>query len=77
MKAKLITNAGFTKIIEIKEITNYIEVPFATKIQLASPELYGIAVNIGCTAKFQLEKKLKKYAIFKQIDAVVDITKRN
>jgi len=73
MKAKLITNGGFSKIIKIKKIVPRISIPFSTKVQLNSPELFGIPVNISATAEFMIEKKYKNYVLYKQIDAVVEV----
>lgn len=73
MKAKLITNGGFSKTIEIKKFVPRISFPFTTQIKLNSPELYGIPVSIGSFATFEVEKKYKNFIVYKQIDAVVEI----
>ena len=70
-KAKLITNGGFSKIIPIEEVVLRIDYPYSTKVQLNSPELYGIPVEIACLAVFELEKVNKKIAIYKQVDVVI------
>jgi len=72
-KAKLITNGGFSKIIDIKELNMKIHIPLGMKVQATSPELYGIPVVLSYTATFELERVTKLYAFYRQIDAVVII----
>ena len=70
-KAKLITNGGFSKIIELKERVFKISFPYSQKIQLNTPELYGMKILISCITIFELEKVNKNMAIYRQVDAVI------
>lgn len=70
-KAKLITNGGFSRIIELKEKVFKINFPYSQKIQLNTPELYGMKILISCNTVFELEKVNKNMAIYRQVDAII------
>lgn len=69
-KAKLISNGGFQKIIDIKKVDFRINIPLGLKVTATSPELYGIPIVLSYTAKFELEKVTKCYAVYRQYDVI-------
>lgn len=78
MKVKLMTESGFSKMENVKKITPFINIPMRRKIlEATSPEMEGLMIGIFFTAKFQLFKKYKNYALYKQVDVLVDLDKQN
>lgn len=70
-RAKLITNGGFYKTIDIKTVDYKIHIMYPTKIQLNSPELYGMSVTVTHDVIFTLHKVTKTLATYTQSDAVL------
>ena len=69
-RAKLITDGGFSKIINIPSFVPTITVPLIKRIQLASPETDVTDLSIHFDVSFEFDRALKNIAIYKQIDVV-------
>lgn len=70
-KAKLITNGGFYKIVNIEQIDYKIKMPYTTRLTLNSSELYGYPICITHDLVFELFKVNKNMAVYRQTDCVL------
>jgi hypothetical protein len=75
-KAKLITDGGFYKFIEIKpKYTQTIIHPLKKRITVASPETNIFDMGLMFDVEFGLEKVYKNYAQYRQINVTISHAK--
>ena len=70
-KAKLITDGGFYKIVDLPNWVLRINIPIAYKMMLVSPETSEFNFSLNFQVEFQFEKHDKKYAYYKQINVIL------
>jgi len=69
-KAKLITDNGFTKMIDNPTRTPVINVPIIKRIRYSTIELSDFDLDLSVSIQFRLEKVYKKYAVYRQTGVV-------
>ena len=65
-RVKLITDGGFSMMINIKEFTPVIHYPIMKRITLSTPETGALDMTANFNIEFMFEKAYKNYAIYKQ-----------
>jgi len=75
MKVKLMTESGFSKMDNVKELSSLLRVLFRRKIEAVSPEFQGVFIPLHFETIFKFVKKYKNYALYKQVDVLVDLDK--
>ena len=69
-RAKLITDGGFTRIIDIKEFTSIIKIPLLKQISISTPETNFVEMDITFECSFSFERATKTMAFYRQIGVV-------
>lgn len=67
-KAKLITDGGFYRIIDIDIFSNVINYPLIKRMNLSTPETGSVDLTLSFHVEFRLEKVLKRMAIYRQFN---------
>ena len=70
-KAKLITDGGFYKIVDLPKWVLRINIPLVKRMVIVSPETSDFNFNLNFEVEFQFEKHDKKYAYYKQINVIL------
>ena len=69
-RAKLITDGGFSKIINIDEFTSTIHIPMIKNFTISSPETNIVDLSINFDIEFQFERATKTLAFYEQSNII-------
>jgi len=69
-RAKLITDGGFSKIININKFVSVIHIPMVKNITVSSPETNIIDIEVNFDIEFHFERATKTLAFYRQANIV-------